>query len=82
VPARRWRGLTVTAVALYYESQGVTFREDVATVRRALEAAGIRVRDDGVIPLPDEEAIGCGVNSTAQSPKARAYGATELTCGV
>lgn len=82
VPGRRWRGLTVSAVALYYESHGVIFREDPATVRRALAAAGVRVQDDGVIPLPDEEAIGCSVEATARSPGARAYGATELICGV
>lgn len=82
IPARRWRGLTVTSVAQHYEGHGITFREDEATVRRALIAAGVRVDSTGTIPLSEEEAISCGIGSTENWDEARTYGATSLTCGV
>ena len=82
VPNRRWRGLTVTSVAQHYEGHGITFREDEATVRRALAAAGVRVDSAGTIPLSEEEAISCGIGSTENWEEARPYGATSLTCGV
>lgn len=82
VPNRRWRGLTVTSVAQHYESHGLTFREDVGAVRRALAAAGVTVDADGIIPQSEEEAVTCAITSTDDWPAARAYGATSLTCGV
>lgn len=82
IPARRWHGLTVTSVAQHYEGHGVTFREDEATVRRALIAAGVRVDRDGTIPLSEEEFGSCGIASTADWAEARPYGATSLSCGV
>ena len=83
VPARRWRGLTVTAVAQHYEGHSIFFREDVATVRRALAAAGVRVDSTGNIPLSEEEAVTCGIGSTEDwDDVAQPYGATALSCGV
>lgn len=82
IPDRRWRGLTITSVAQHYESNGLTFREDIGTVRRALIAAGMSVDAEGFIPLSQEEFATCSLTSTAGWPEARAYGATSLTCGV
>ena len=80
VPPRRWRGLTLRGVALFYEGSGIIFADDVATVRRALQSAGMAVAADGSIAMSDKVAVSCSV-STTQGEAAR-YGRTMLSCGV
>jgi hypothetical protein len=81
VPNRRWRGLTVTGVAIHYESTSIYFREPVAVVRRALTAAGVTVGADGAIPIRSEEAVEYQSIRTTTGEAVR-YGATDLNCGV
>jgi hypothetical protein len=81
VPNRRWRGLTVTGVAIHYESSSIYFREPVDVVRRALAAAGVTVGADGGIPIRSEEAVEVQSIQTTSGEAAR-YGATDLNCGV
>lgn len=81
VPNRSWNGLTVTAVAVHWESAAVYFREPVAEVRRVLRANGIEVRDTGEMPIRNEEAVEAqGLDAT--NPEDRRYGASGITCGI
>lgn len=82
VPNRRFHGLTVTAVAVHYEASGIIFREPVATVMRVFRERGLRVSNDGAVPLPADAAESCSFTSTADWPETAAYGATQLVCGV
>lgn len=81
VPNRSWRGLTVTAVAIHWESSSVYFREPVAEVRRVLRANGIEVSDLGEMPIRNEEAVE-GQSLDPTNPEDRRYGASGITCGV
>jgi hypothetical protein len=81
IPNRSWRGLTVTAVAVHWESAAVYFREPVAEVRRVLRANGIEVSDLGEMPIRNEEAVeGQGLDAT--NAEERRYGASAIICGV
>lgn len=81
VPDRRFHGLTVTAVAVHYESSGIIFREPVATVMRVFRERGLRISNDGAVPNSEEFEF-CSFTSTAEWPETAAYGASELVCGV
>ncbi len=80
VPPRRWRGLTLRGVASFYEASGIIFADDVATVRRALQSAGMAVAADGSIAMSDKVAASCSV--TATEGEAARYGRSILSCGV
>ncbi len=81
VPNRSWNGLTVTAVAIHWESAAVYFREPVAEVRRVLRANDIEVRDTGEMPIRSEEAVEAQ-SLDATNPEDRRYGASSITCGI
>jgi hypothetical protein len=81
VPSRPWRGLTVTAVGLHYESTSVYFAEPVATVRRVLRKAGVRIEANDVIPMASEEAVEVQLLRATTNESGR-YGASEVNCGV
>ncbi len=81
VPNRSWHGLTVTAVAIHWESSSVYFRESVAEVRRVLRANGIEVSDLGEMPIRSEEAVE-GQSLDPTNREDRRYGASSITCGV
>lgn len=81
VPNRTWNGLTVTAVAIHWESAAVYFREPVTEVRRVLRANNIEVSDRGEMPIRSDEAVESqSLDST--NPEDRRYGASGITCGV
>jgi hypothetical protein len=81
IPARSWRGLTLTAVAVHYESSSLYFREPVAEVIAVLRAAGITVDANGAIPITNEEAV---ENQSIGAPRGDGarYGSSEISCGV
>ena len=79
-PARPWRGLTVTAVALHYESVSVVFQDAPERVAAVLRDAGVRVGRDGSVPVPDTE--GASQMLTATKGEGARYGRTELDCGI
>lgn len=81
VPSRPWRGLTVTAVGLHYESTSVYFAEPVATVRRVLQQAGVRFAANDFIPIANDEAVETQ-SLRATSEESRRYGASAVNCGV
>ena len=81
VPSRPWRGLTVTAVGLHYESTSVYFAEPVATVRRVLQQSGVRIEANDFIPMASEEAVEVQL-LRATTEESRRYGASEVNCGV
>jgi hypothetical protein len=74
---RTYEGLTVTAIAQHYESQSVYFAEGPAQVIAALKAKGYKIGADGNFPSTD---LYAGVGATAG--EGRAYGKTDLGCGV
>jgi hypothetical protein len=79
VPNRRWRGLTVTAVAQHYEAGSIYFRDDVATTRRAFAAAGVRFDEEGIVDPDNNELLFCSIGPVRAQD--RQYGASALTCG-
>jgi hypothetical protein len=81
VPARSWRGLTVTGVGLNYETTSVYFRESVTRVRRVLRAAGVRVDANGFIPINNDEAVEVQILRKAGGD-GRRFGASEVSCGL
>jgi hypothetical protein len=81
VPNRPWRGLTVTAVAIHWESSSVYFREPVERVREVLRANGIEVSDLGEMPIRNEEAVE-GQSLDPTNAEDRRWGASGITCGV
>lgn len=81
VPNRPWNGLTVTAIALHYESTSVYFREPEAKVRQVLKRIGVRIDANGNMPIENEEAVEMQ-RLSATKPESRAYGASEINCGV
>lgn len=81
VPSRPWRGLTVTAVGLHYESTSVYFAEPGATVRRVLRQSGVKVADNDSIPMVSEEAVEVQF-LRATTGNSRRYGASKVNCGV
>ena len=82
VPSRSMHGLTVTGVGSHWESSTIMFRENVATVRAALQAEGWRVAGDGTIETSPQEAATCSIGPTSQWPEFARYGATVLSCGL
>lgn len=80
VPNRRFHGLTITGVGSHYEGTSIVFRESPAAVRRAFRDAGVRIGDDGTIPMSEDAPESCSI-STA-SVQALQFGSTELTCGL
>lgn len=81
VPARAWRGLTVTGIGLHYETTSVYFRENTSRVRQVLQAIGVTIDANNRIPITSEEAV--EVQILRASPReSRRYGASEVTCGV
>jgi zinc-ribbon domain len=74
---RTYEGLTVTAIAQHYESQSVYFAEGPAQVIAALKGKGYKIGADGNFPSTD---LYAGVGATAG--EGRAYGKTDLGCGV
>ncbi len=81
VPSRPWRGLTVTAVGLHYESTSIYFAEPVAIVRRVLQKSGLRFSANDFIPMASEEAVEVQL-LRATTNESRRYGASEVNCGV
>lgn len=81
VPSRPWRGLTVTAVGLHYERTSVYFAEPVATLRRVLRQAGVRIAANDFIPMASAEAVEVQL-LRATTEESRRYGASEVNCGV
>lgn len=81
VPSRPWRGLTVTAIGLHYESTSVYFAEPVATVRRVLQQSGVGIEANDFIPMASEEAVEVQL-LRATTEESRRYGASEVNCGV
>jgi hypothetical protein len=81
VPNRPWRGLTVTAIAIHWESSSVYFREPVDVVRRVLRANGIEVSDLGEMPIRNEEAVEAQ-SLDPTNAEDRRWGAAGITCGV
>jgi hypothetical protein len=81
IPARAWRGLTVTGVGLHYERTSVYFREPVATVARTLRRTGVNVDPDHRIPIVNDEAVEVQI-LRATPRESRTYGASEVNCGV
>lgn len=79
VPDRPWNGLTVSAVEAIYEGSGIIFAEPLPDVRAALASAGVRVADDGGIPMDGDGPSVQAIRATSGS--AVRYGATVLTCG-
>lgn len=79
VPNRRWRGLTVTAVAQHYEAGSIYFRDDVAATRRAFAAAGVRFDEEGIVDPDNNDLLSCSIGPVRAED--RAYGASALTCG-
>lgn len=82
VPGRSMHGLTVTGVGSHWEASTVLFRENVATVRAALQAEGWRVAPDGTVDVGDEPGVTCSIGSTSQWPEFARFGSTVLSCGV
>ncbi|MCC7395012.1 MAG: zinc ribbon domain-containing protein [Sphingomonadaceae bacterium] len=80
VPPRRWRGLTLTGVASFYEASGIIFADDVAALRRALVAGGMAVAADGSITMAPDVSVSCSIAATEGA--ARRYGRSILSCGV
>jgi len=74
---RSFKGLSVTGVALHYESQSVYFSDSPAKVREVFRSLGVTVGKDGQIP---SENIYAGIDSVHKN--FRSYGQTGLTCGV
>jgi hypothetical protein len=81
VPATAWRGLTITGFGLYYEQTAVLFREPLPVVRRVLRRNGVRIERNGNIPINNDEAVEVQSVRAVTGP-ARAYGASEVVCGV
>lgn len=81
VPNRTWNGLTVSAVAVHWESAAVYFREPVDQVRRVLRENGIEVSDLGEMPIRNEESVEAQ-SLDPTNPEDRRYGASSITCGV
>ena len=81
IPSRTWRGLTVTGVGLHYERTSIYFREPITTVAATLRRAGVRVDANNRIPIVNDEAV--EVQILRATPRSgRAYGASEVNCGV
>lgn len=84
VPNRRWRGITVSGVAVHYEATSIYFREPPSVVRAAFRSNGLSMDSDGVVARPaddDENVQTCDI-AAVRGTEDRAYGATALTCGV
>lgn len=74
---RSYEGLTVVGIAQHYESNSVYFAEPAAQVIALLRSKGYKIGKNGQIPSVDYAA---GVGAT--SGEWKAYGATDLSCGV
>lgn len=81
VPNRRFHGVTLTGVAQHYEGRGILFREEASAVIAALREAGVKVADDGSIPMAEDVVEGCAVQPVKDEGGSR-IGASELNCGV
>jgi hypothetical protein len=74
---RSFNGLSITAIGQHYESQSVYFADPPEKVAAVFRAAGQKVGKDGSIAASDLIAS-IGVSGG----EARAYGKSELGCGV
>jgi hypothetical protein len=74
---RSFNGLSITAIAVHYESQSVYFADPAAKVIAAFRAAGHKVGADG--SFPSDELL---ASVAASAGSGRAYGKSELSCGV
>ncbi len=74
---RNFNGLTVTGVAQHYESQSVYFAESPAQVIDVFRKQGIGIAADGNVTSAE---LSAGIFATGG--KGKAYGKTELSCGV
>ncbi|MEQ1687530.1 MAG: hypothetical protein ABL874_03040 [Sphingopyxis sp.] len=82
VPNRRFHGLTIIAVAQFYEGSGIIFRESEAIVIAALREAGIVINDGGAIPLSGDHEDSCSVSVFAPEAGEPQNGASQLSCGL
>ncbi len=74
---RSFNGLSITGVAQHYESQSIYFADAPDKVLAAFRAKGYKIGRDG--QFADTETY-AGIVATASD--GRAYGKTELNCGV
>ena len=74
---RSFEGLSLTAIALHYESQSVYFADPPAKVIEVFRSKGFRIDGNGNFPLTE---LYAGISGTRG--EGTAYGKSELGCGV
>lgn len=74
---RSYNGLSITAIAQHYESQSIYFADAPDKVIAAFKTAGHKIGRDGQFPNTE---IYAGIGAIAG--EGRAYGKSDLSCGV